>query len=298
MTPISLAPIGDITPPGSRSRRAWRLLRAGMALLLLAYVALLTYLWVTQDKRVFFPQPLAAAQADQVLQQLPGARSVWLTAPDGTRLHAWWRPAGAQTSAKGTLLYFGGNAEAVHWRLALLAHHGGWDLLLTDYRGYGLSAGQPGQAAMAADALAWFDALHTGQLAVPRPTAIAVMGTSLGSFFATAVAAERPVAAAILVTPFDSVRDYIQSRMPLVPVGLLLRHPLSSITLAPRVTAPTLMLAAADDITIPPQRARLLFEAWGSQRREWVLLPHTNHITVLQDTGHWQQVHQFLDRIP
>lgn len=290
----------NLNPPASaksRSKLVHRVVSA-LSLVALGYAALLAYLWSTQDSRVFFPQPMPAARAEQALQQLPGARSVWLDAADGTRLHGWWRMAAAQPSTKGTVLYFGGNAEDVHWRLAQMANHGGWDVLLTDYRGYGLSAGAPGQSLMQADALAWFDALQSGRLGLPKPAAVAVMGTSLGSYFATAVAAQRPVAAVVLITPFDSVRDYIQSRMPVVPVGLLLRHPLNSIELAPQVQARTLVVAAADDITIPPQRARRLFDAWGARDRQWLLLPNANHVTVLQDPAHWRAVREFLAAQP
>lgn len=276
----------------TRPRRLRRLVLIWLALLVGGYVAALAYLWVTQESRIFFPQAMDAVRADAVIARTPGARDVWITAADGTRLHGWYRPA-APASGR-VVLYFGGNAEDVHWRLGRIDGYAGWDLLAVDYRGYGRSGGEPGQDRLQADALAWYDRLAAGLDGIVPPRAIAVMGTSLGSFYATHVAAARPVAAVILATPFDSVRDYVQSRLALVPVGLLLRHPMDSRSLAPHVGAPSLFIVAAEDRTIPASRARILFDDWGGRPRDWILVPGTNHDTVSADPLYWQALGGFL----
>jgi|JI10StandDraft_1071094.scaffolds.fasta_scaffold384855_2 pimeloyl-ACP methyl ester carboxylesterase len=279
------------------ARRRWRIACAWLALLAGLYGAAMVWLWATQESRIFFPRTMQAARAAQVLQQMPGAREVWLDAPDGTRLHAWWRPAAPAAPSGRALLYFGGNAEDVHWRLGAAAF-AGRDLLLTDYRGYGRSSGKPGQAAMQADALLWYDHLAKGVAGQPAPTSIAVMGTSLGSYFATHVAANRPASAVVLVTPFDSVGDYIQSLMPLVPVNLLLRHRLDSRSQAGAVRARTLFIVAQQDTTIPPQRARILWDSWGGQPRQWVEVPDSNHDTVSSDPRYRDALAAFLRELP
>lgn len=280
------------------TRRSLRGAAVWLGVLLGLYVGFMVFLWATQDRRLFLPRTMTHERADAALAQLPGARHLWIDAPDGTLLHAWYRPAPAGAPSRGILLYFGGNAEDVHWRLARLDRFVGWDLLLTDYRGYGLSGGRPGQAALQDDALLWHDRVAAGVdgLAAGRP--VAVMGTSLGSFFATHVAAHRKVAGAVLVTPFDSVRDYVQTRMQLVPVGLLLRHPLDSKSLAPQVRAPSLFIVAEQDRTIPPERARLLAQAWAGQPLTQVLVPQTNHDTVSADPRYWDALGRFLATLP
>ncbi len=280
------------------SRPRWRrLLLIWLLLLGGLYGAMLSYLWATQESRLFFPRPLDEARAATVLRQVPATRSIWLQATDGTRLHAWWRPG--QGEAGRTLIYFGGNAEDVHWRLAEAERYAGWDLLLVDYRGYGLSQGQPGQAAMQADALLWFDHLAQGKLAgLAAPQQIAVMGTSMGSYFATYLAAHRPVAGIVLATPFDSVRDYVQTRLPLVPVRLLLRHPLDSRAHAGAIRAPSLFIVAANDNTIPPERAEILYKVWAGQPRHWVLVPQSNHHTITAEPLYWETLQRFLGGLP
>lgn len=269
-----------------------------LALLIGGYGAMLAYLWATQESRIFFPRTLPAERADEIVQQIAGARHVWIDAPDGTRLHGWWRPASPSAASGRVLLYFGGNAEDVHWRLGHGDGYPGWDLLLTDYRGYGRSGGQPGQEQMQADALLWFDRLSAGLEGLPAPSAIAVMGTSLGSYYATHLAARRPVSGIVLATPFDSVRDYVQSRLPLLPVRLILRHPMDSKSDAGAIRAPSLFITAADDKTIPPERARILFDAWAGQPRDWVLVPQSNHDTVSSEPLYWESLGRFLRTLP
>lgn len=265
-----------------------------LGLLAACYGAAMVFLWHTQESRLFLPRTMDDARAASVMKQVPDARHVWLQARDGTRLHGWFRPATAGAPSGRVLLYFGGNAEDVHWRLARVQRFAGWDILLTDYRGYGLSAGNPGQTAMQEDALLWHDRLAAGLDGLPPAQAVSVMGTSLGSYFATHVAAQRPVRGAVLVTPFDSVRDYVQTRMPVVPVGLLLRHPLDSRAWAPAVKAPTLFIVAGQDTTIPPERAHILAQSWGARPPESVLVPESNHNTVSAEPLYWEALARFL----
>lgn len=282
--------------PASPRRRWRRLALIWLALLAGGYAAILAWLWTTQESRIFFPRTIEPARAESVIAQTPGARDIWLTAADGTPLHGWFRAA--SPSAGRVVLYFGGNAEDVHWRLSRLDGYAGWDLLAVDYRGYGRSGGTPGQDRMREDAVQWYDRLAAGLDGQAPPRAIAVMGTSLGSFYATTVAANRPVAAVILATPFDSVRDYVQSRLPLVPIGLLLRHPMDSRALAGRVHAPTLFIVAAEDRTIPPARARILADGWAGRPFAWVEIAQANHDTASADPLYWRALGDFLRGLP
>jgi uncharacterized protein len=281
--------------------RSWRgrVLLIWLATMVVAYIGFMVFLWATQDARVFLSHPMPPERADAALRQLPGARHVWMQAPDGTRLHAWYREARPGVENRGVLLYFGGNAEDVHWRLGHIDRYSGWDLLLTDYRGYGLSEGRPGQARLEEDALLWYDHLVSGRPGGPTDTRPPlVMGTSLGSYFATYVAAHRPVMGVALVTPFDSVRDYVQQKFPLVPVRLIFRHPLDSRSLAPSIRAPTLIIIAQHDRTIPPERAHLLAAQWAGRPLDSVVVPDTNHDTVSAAPLYWESLGRFLaDRL-
>lgn len=76
---------------------------------------------------------------------------VWITAPDGTALHALYLPARGR--ARATVLYLHGNAENLssHIHLARWLPGRGYNLLALDYRGYGRSEGRAGVAGVHQD---------------------------------------------------------------------------------------------------------------------------------------------------
>jgi len=267
-----------------RSRRGF----VGAAVAVFAAVAVVpAYLYFAQDHLIFLPQPLAP---DRVPRRA-GVEEVEVRSPDGTRLRGWLVPAADPGTRAPLLIYFGGNAEEVSWLLDAAPRFARWSLLLVNYRGYGRSEGQPGERELFADALALFD------YATARPdvdaNAVVAMGRSLGSGVAVHLAAERPLAGVVLVTPFDSVTAVAQSLYPFVPVGLLLRHPFDSLARAGAVRAPLLTIAAGRDGVIPPQRAARLHEAWAGPKR-WREFPDADHNGAVAHPAFWPEIEAFL----
>ncbi|MBD9461403.1 alpha/beta hydrolase, partial [Pseudomonas sp. PDM05] len=89
-------------------------------------------------------------------------RDVTLTTADGVRLHAWWLPAKAGVPLKGTVLHLHGNGGNLAWHLggSWWLPEQGYQVLLLDYRGYGLSEGKPSLPAVYQDldaAFSWID---------------------------------------------------------------------------------------------------------------------------------------------
>jgi uncharacterized protein len=279
---------------GRSSSRARRLALAIGLACVLAWVGGYAYVYVAQDRLMFPARPLSAREAAEVVASFPGARSLTVRANDGTSLHAWYRPAAGAPGLHKVLVYFGASSEQVHWQLAPRAAFAGWDLLLVDYRGYGLSGGRPGQAELQQDAAVWLDRVEHGAEDIPRADRIVVMGTSMGSYFATHAAATRKVDGVVLVVPADSVRSLVQSMLPMYPIGSLLKHPFDSMADAPSVTAPTLFFVAMQDKLVSVARARRLYDHWGSRERLWVELPQANHYTASADPVYWQRLGEFL----
>ncbi len=80
---------------------------------------------------------------------------VFLHASDGTRLHAWWiKPNG---DSRGIVYFLHGNAQNIstHYHSVLWLVDAGYQVLAIDYRGFGLSDGQP-------DVPDVFDDIHAG----------------------------------------------------------------------------------------------------------------------------------------
>ena len=238
-------------------------------------------LYFLQDAMIFHPQPVPEAQRAMTARH---ARSLFVEAHDGTRLHAWHRP--------GTplVVYFGGNAEEVSWMLrAAMRETPGTGWLLVDYRGYGSSGGKPSEAALVADGLVLFD--HARRALDARR--IVLFGRSVGSGVAVQVAAARRADGLILVAPYDSLTSLGQHHYPLLPVRWLLKHRFDSLAAAREVQAPALFLVAAHDEVVPPVHSRRLFDAWGGPKR-WVALEGAGHNSTDDAPAFWPAIREFL----
>ncbi len=181
------------------------------------------------------------------------------------------------------LIYFGGNAEDVSGSLPLLERaFPGRALYLLHYRGYAGSTGSPTERALVADALQLFDqvaAIHPG---------IVLVGRSLGSGVAVQVASQRPVERLVLVTPFESIAGIAARQFRAFPVRPLLEDGYESGRYAPRVKAPTLILAAAQDEVIP---------AWSTRQLLSRFAPGIATLRELEGVGH-DTIAQSPDYIP
>ncbi|MBC3973994.1 alpha/beta hydrolase, partial [Xanthomonas translucens] len=158
------------------------------AIAAVAYLVVCALLYLGQRDLLYFPQAtrVAAAQTDFTL---PRSRAL--------RLRGWQLNPGRDK----VLLYFGGNAEDLRQARAQLAPLlPGYSVYLLAYRGYGASDGTPNEAALIGDALALYDHVRAAQ---PQAE-IAVLGRSLGSGVASQLAARRPQARRVGVTPLES----------------------------------------------------------------------------------------------
>ena len=254
-----------------------------------AYLGIAALVWYAQESLIFFPRPGGAparAPAGWHLEE------VALAARDGTRLAGvLLRPPGPP---RPLVIYFGGNAEELtEGAAALAADHGEHALLLVNYRGYGRSEGKPSEKALFADALDAYDwALRQPGIDAQR---IAVHGRSLGSAVAVQVAAARPVRCVVLTSPFGSALDVAGEIYPWLPVGLLLRHKFDSASIAPKASAPLLVIAGGEDTIIRPHHSERLAAAWGGpvERAQLAAFGH-NDIHLTPQYG--ERIRAFLEK--
>ena len=246
--------------------------------------------WLAQDSLIFFPQPV-----DSTAHLPPHVAPFVVDASDGTRLAGWVSAASADAPRHAkpspAVIYFGGNAEEVSHTLADPRWPREWSIVAVNYRGYGESGGKPGERAIAADALAIYDAVASRDGVDPKR--IVVFGRSLGTAVATHVAAERPVAGAVLVSPYDSLSAVGRHHYPFLPVSVLLRHRFDAETAARRCRMPMLTIVASSDSIIPVARSQALYDAWGGPKR-WQVVPRSDHNSVGAAPEFWNAVSRFL----
>jgi len=229
------------------------------------YAALCLGLFLGQHRLVYFPERELAATPDAVGLAYSER---WITAEDGVRLHAWWVPGPPDGGeAAPAVLFLHGNAGNISHRLETveLLHRLGAGVLMLEYRGYGLSAGSPGEEGTYRDARAAHEHL-TGPLGV-APERLVVMGRSLGGGVATRLATERPCAGLIVESSFTSVPDLAAAIYPLFPVRLLARIRYDSLSRIGDARCPVLIVHSRDDELVPFGHAQRLLDAAAPGRR-------------------------------
>lgn len=221
---------------------------------------------------LFYPEPGLPFTPDKAGLQY---RDVSLTTADGVKLHAWWLPAKEGGAVKGTVLHLHGNGGnlAAHLGGSWWLPKQGYQVLLLDYRGYGLSAGEPGLPQVYQDidaAFTWLD-----QAPQVQGTPLIVLGQSLGGAMALHYLAEHPrrqaqLKALVLDGVPASYREVGQFALSTswltwpfqVPLSWLVPDADSAIRAMPQVNAvPKLIYHSIDDPIVPLSNGIRLYQA-------------------------------------
>ena len=242
------------------------------------FVCILLYL--AQDRLLYLPTPELAR---------PGARLLRIERGDGATLKVWE----LHGAARAAVIYFGGNAEDVGANIADFdAAFPQRAVYLVNYRGYGGSTGRPSEAALTADAEAVYDSVGV------HHDPIAVIGRSLGSGVAVALAARRPVERLVLVTPFDSIANVAADHYPWLPVRTLMRDRYDSLRRIGAVRSPTLVVVAEHDEVVSRARSDALVAALPPPLRHTLLVAGATHNDVSFYPVYLRSLREFLYRAP
>lgn len=159
------------------------------------------------DARTNVPNPRQFGITDYEDLQIP--------TPDGESLHALFiRPSNKRLARDVTVLMFHGNAGNIGHRIPIakiMQEVVGCNVLMLEYRGYGLSTGVPDETGLKVDAQTGLDYIR--QRAETMCTKILIYGQSLGGAVAINLVADNQesgdIAGLILENTFLSIRKLI-----------------------------------------------------------------------------------------
>jgi len=243
------------------------------------------------DRLIFQPSPGVDLTPEALGIE---AESVFLETEDGVRIHAFFLPSPGATRA---LLFLHGNAGNASHRLPNAAELAalGVDVLLLDYRGYGLSEGRPLERGVYADARAGLVHLHSVR-SFPLQR-IVVFGRSLGGVVAVDLAADRPLAGLILESTFTSVADMAREAIG-IPLGRLIGRRFPAAEKIPRVRCPILFFHGDRDRIVPFELGRRLFAAAPEPKAfETIAGAGHNDTTLVGGAAYYQRIQRFLDQV-
>lgn len=220
----------------------------------LAWLSLAGAVAANQRKLVF--NPTHEPEVEKPIGSLHRIRHVVLYGDDGTRLAGWFmvpRTKGPHPA----VIYFGGRSEEVSWTVRDAARmFPGMAVLAVNYRGYGESAGIPGEPQFISDAQVMYD--WVAKRSHVDFDKIAVVGRSLGSGVAIQLACLRKCAAVMLITPYDSILAIAKKKFKAIPVNWLLKHRFESVNFATKLHTPTFVLRSEFDVIVPHSHTDVL----------------------------------------
>ena len=220
------------------------------------------------------------------------------SAADGRRREAPWLAQAPQMAPAGgrfpLVIVFGGVRRETSWIMNLADKPENWGWLFINYRGFGLSEGEPSERVVLTDTRLIYD------YAAARPdvdaTNIVVLGRSLGTYFTAALASSRALRGAILATPFDSIAAIGEERYPWLPAGLILNGRYDAAALAPKIKVPALFVLAENDDVTPVENGAALARAWGGPQKI-LTLAGARHYGIERRPEFWSAVTDFLNAI-
>lgn len=217
----------------------WSIVRIA-GTLLACYAAAVAFVFFRQRSLLYYPSH----------QTLPSALVPWT---NSGAIIGYCREV-AQPRAIWLMMH--GNAGQAADRDYVLARMSATDsLYVLEYPGYGGREGNPSKESINRAASGAYQLLRTR---FPH-TAVCVLGESLGSGPACALASEKiPPDKIILFTPYDNLASVAAQHFPWLPVRLLLRDNWDNVAALKNYRGPVEIYGATEDVVIPIAHARTL----------------------------------------
>jgi len=200
------------------------------------------------------------------------ARAIEFPPDDVPRIDGKPAPQGKASKPPRAIVHFHGNAETADDN-AGLAHtlaRRGFSVVLVEYRGYGRSRdASPTEEGLYLDAAAILDALAARGIG---PDRVVLWGQSLGTGVAAEMARRGRGSRLVLLAPFTSTVDLARRAVPLLPMSLVMVDRFDTLSKAPSIDAPAIVVHGDIDDVIPVEHGERVSRA----------LPHATFIEVPQ----------------
>ncbi|OCK82471.1 BEM46 family protein [Lepidopterella palustris CBS 459.81] len=270
--------------------------------------AVLSGLLYFKQNEIIYPRNIPAGARTEVPRPpqfgITDFEELMIPTPDGESLNAFFiRPSNKQLARNTTILMFHGNAGNIGYRLPIarvIEEEMGCNVLLLQYRGYGLSTGSPNEKGLMIDAQTGLDYIR--QRAELRGTRIVLYGQSIGGAVSIGLAARNlkqgDIAGMILENTFLSIRKLIPSAFPPARYLAPLCHQIwpSEETLPQITDIPILFLSGLQDEIVPPSHMVQLFNVCRAKTKIWHELPTGSHNDTVAEPGYFDTINEFLQQ--
>ncbi|MBX2827406.1 MAG: lysophospholipase [Flavobacteriaceae bacterium] len=252
------------------------------------YLLIALLMFMLQEKLIFLPTTLPQEYPYTFQQDF---EELFLETDDGARLNALHFKT---HNPKGLILYFHGNAgDLSRWgNVTSYFNQFDYDVLVMDYRTYGKSTGKLSEKALYKDAQLFYDTAK--ELYAEQD--IVVYGRSLGTTFATYVAAQNQPQRLILETPFYGLETLAKERYWFLPVSGLLRYKFPNWKHAERVSCPITILHGTEDNVVPYSSGKQLYETLPKDQGKLVTISGGAHNNLIDFPAYHEAIRAVLQK--
>ncbi len=255
------------------------------------------------ERSLIFPGAATQGRADTAVPPSTAYELVPLVTSDGTKIVAQFGRAltstgtpRADAATRPAMIFFYGNGACLAYSQEQFDgfRRLGFNVIIPEFPGYGMSAGTASEPAIYAAADAAYDHLLT-RADVDRARIIAV-GWSLGAAVAIDLASRRPVSRLITISAFTSMPAVAKTIAPWAPTSLIIRSRFDNLAKIPAVACPILLVHGPFDNLVPhSMAAELAAKATASSvRRHDVTAAGHNDIFYLGGPALWREFSDFL----
>ena len=186
-----------------------------------------------------------------------------LTTKDGARIFGWFIPS---ELSRAVIIFCHGNGGNISHRLEkiVMLNRLNLDVLIFDYRGYGMSEGRPSEKGLYLDTEAVYEYLVNDRKISPR--SIVGYGESLGGAVIIDLASKQKLGGLIIESSFTSVPDIAKKVAPFIP-GFVYKSRFDALSKIKVVETPKLIFHSVNDEIIPFEHGERLFNNAGGQKK-------------------------------
>lgn len=216
-----------------------------------------------------------------------------VTTADGVKLNGWFIPS---DMPRATILFSHGNGGNISHRLEKIKILNKLDLniLIYDYRGYGLSAGKPSEEGLYLDADAMYGYLINKKKISPET--IIAYGESLGGAVAIDLASKQVIGGLIIEDSFTSVREVAKKIFPFIPSAVY-KTKYDSLKIIKDIDIPKLIFHSIEDEIIPFELGKKLFDASAEPKKFVELRGGHNDAFMVSQELFVEEIGLFIDKL-
>lgn len=272
-----------------------------------AMVALATFLALggcsSLERSLIFPGTATQGRADTVVPPASGDYELLsLTTRSDTKIVAQFGRAldaagtpRTDSATRPTVIYFYGNGACLAYsRQEFDAFRRlGFNVIIPDFPGYGMSGGTASERACYETADAVYDHLLTRNDL--DHTQFVAAGWSMGAAVAIDLASRRPIARLVTISAFTSMPAVAKSVAPWAPTSLIIRSRFDNAAKLPAVACPILLVHGTSDDLVPhAMAAELAARAPNQPVRRFDVPAGHNDIFFVGGAKLWTEIGHFL----